>query len=288
MTDPLHITSVDCAGELLARAGLPGEVFVWHDILYDGPRKPGWPGEETLQDRAGFLSDSTGGGLQREFVLKALHRQYDVLARAAASRSLVLWFDACLFDQAMLVHLLACLRLRGAESVKLICVDAFPGIVPFHGLGQLRPDHLASLFGSRQPVTEAQHAFAVEVDRAFAVQDVVAFARLTRMDAAPLPWVPAAVARWLEELPDPATGLGRMETLALQALRAGCTTPEQLFAAVAAAERPPQYWGDTTLWAKVNALAARQPPLVTIAGPGNRLPQWKSDVPLGDFRLAAC
>lgn len=32
------MTSGDCAGELLEKSGLPGEVFVWHDILYDGPR----------------------------------------------------------------------------------------------------------------------------------------------------------------------------------------------------------------------------------------------------------
>lgn len=41
MMDILHITSGDCAGGSLAKAGLPGEVFVWHDILYDGPRNPG-------------------------------------------------------------------------------------------------------------------------------------------------------------------------------------------------------------------------------------------------------
>lgn len=32
----LHITSGDCAGGSLRQAGLPGAVFAWHDILYDG------------------------------------------------------------------------------------------------------------------------------------------------------------------------------------------------------------------------------------------------------------
>lgn len=35
MTNILHITSGDIAGDNLAKAGLPGEMFVWHDILYE-------------------------------------------------------------------------------------------------------------------------------------------------------------------------------------------------------------------------------------------------------------
>jgi len=48
MEQILHITGGDMAGGSLAKAGLSGEVFVWHDILYDGPRNPGWPDEGTL------------------------------------------------------------------------------------------------------------------------------------------------------------------------------------------------------------------------------------------------
>ncbi len=44
MIATLHITSGDSAGVSLVKSGLPGEVlFAWHDILYDGPRGPGWP-----------------------------------------------------------------------------------------------------------------------------------------------------------------------------------------------------------------------------------------------------
>ena len=41
MNRTLHITRGDCAGDILAKTGIAGEVFVWHDILYDGPRKAG-------------------------------------------------------------------------------------------------------------------------------------------------------------------------------------------------------------------------------------------------------
>jgi hypothetical protein len=81
------------------------------------------------------------------------------------------------------------------------------------------------------------------------------------------------------------TGLGRLEQLALDALHKGCKTPRQVFAAVAEADPPPQYWGDITLWAKLNALADRIPPLVRIQGPAQRLPQWESNYDLKQFKL---
>jgi hypothetical protein len=285
MNTTLHITSGDCAGGSLSKSGLPGEVFVWHDILYDGPRNPGWPDETTLNARALFLEDVTAGGLTSERILETLRNQYRKLAEARGGEHIVLWFDACLFDQSMLAHILTCLLHQGSRGVELLCVDAFPGIVPFHGLGQLKPGQLASLYDRRRSVTDAQFGFATLADRAFAIQDSVLLSALARETDAPLPWIAASVNRLLQERPDPADGLGRLERLALEAIRAGCETPGAVFASVAAADTPPQFWGDTTLWAKINALADRRPPLVRIEGPAKRLPQWESSVALNGFRI---
>jgi hypothetical protein len=287
LREAFHITSGDIAGKSLAKAGLGGEVFVWHDILYDGPRQPGWPSEEMLDARALFIEAFTAGGLDREHILKTFHDQYQQLAKAASYARIVLWFDACLFDQSMLTHILTCLAIRGIRKVELLCVDAFAGIEPFHGLGQLQPEQLASLYDGRRPVTEEQFRFAEIVDKAFATQDVALLADLSETNDAPLPWIPAAAARWLQEQPDPETGLGRLESLALAAIRGGCQTPGQIFASVAAADTPPQFWGDTTLWVKINGLADRVPPLVQVEGPVDRLPQWESPLPLEEFKIKA-
>jgi hypothetical protein len=282
----LHLTSGDQAGGSLAKAGLAGDVFVWHDILYDGPRNPGWPDDATLNARALFLERTTAGGLNRKRVLETLLNQYRRLAEAAAER-IVLWFDACLFDQSMLAHILTCLRHANIRKAELLGVDAFPGIEPFNGLGQLQPGQLASLYDRRRPVTDAQFRFAVLADRAFATQDSALLAELSKRTAAPLPWIPAAATRWLQERPDPTTGLGRLESLAFAAILACGDTPAKIFRAVAAADTPPQFWGDTMLWAKINALAERVPPLVRIEGPGDRLPQWDCGVALNQFRITA-
>ena len=284
MKRTLHITSGDMAGDFIWKTGIPGDVLVWHDVLYDGPRKPGWPDSMTLRSRAQFLENLTAGGLKKASIFSTLEHQYQKLA-AAVDAHIVLWFDACLFDQSMLAHILACMFQQGIVNADLLCIDAFPGIAPYHGIGQLSPSQLASVYDRRQPVTDLQFQFAGIVDKAFADQDMKLFADFSRSADVPLPWVPAAMARWLQERPDPVSGLGKLETLALDAIRDGNESPAELFKAVAAAETPPQYWGDITLWAKINALADRSPPLVRIEGPAKRLPQWEGGADLKKFRI---
>ena len=287
MKQLLHITSGDSAGGSLSKAGLTGEVLVWHDILYDGPRSPGWPDNESLTARATFLEKATGGGLSQDRISETLKDQYRMLEESGRRERIILWFDACLFDQSMLVHILSCLCSRNILEVDLLCIDSYPGIEPFDGLGQLEPDQLAECYDRRRKVKDDQFAFAEEVDTAFALHDVAALEMIAALSEPPLRWIPAAVARWLVEEPNPATGLGRLESLAFEAIRKGCDTPGQIFKSVANKDVHPQYWGDTTLWAKINALADREPPLVHIDGPAQRLPQWTDGPDIGLFTISA-
>jgi hypothetical protein len=283
MSTIFHITSGDICGGSLAKAGLPGEVFVWHDILYEGPRNPGWPTDATLEARARFLVQATGGGLKQAFVLQTLRDQYAKLASAGAYDRVVLWFDACLFDMAMLAHILACMQADAISKTELLVVDAFPGIEPYDGLGQLSPAQMAAVYPQRRPVTRAQLECAVVADRAFATQDKQSFVEIASKRTCALFWMVAAAKRWLEEQPDPVTGLGRLEQRALEAIRAGNSAPADIFKAVASCETHPQFWGDTTLWARINGLADRG--LVGIEGPAPRLPQWEGQGDLRKFRI---
>jgi len=117
------------------------------------------------------------------------------------------------------------------------------------------------------------------------VQEIATLRELAGNPQAPLPWLPAALLRWLKEQPDDATDLGLLERLTLDAIQSGSRTPADIFATVAAHDTPPQYWGDITLWAKINGLATRQPPLVTITGPTPLLPQWDCQGKLDAFRV---
>jgi hypothetical protein len=286
MTDKiLHITSGDAAGELIKKTGVKGELLVWHDILYDGPRKPGWPDDDILNQRAKFLSSSTGKGLTGESVLETLKSQYQALKSADNYNKIILWFDACLFDQSMLCHILSCLEQNKHPSVNLLCIDSFPGISPYHGIGQLTPDQLKTLVGKEKQVTSSQVQFAQVVDEAFSNQDRAALKKLSETDDGPLPWIRDAVTRCLQEIELDVNGLGRLERTALEAIRSGCRKAREIYRYVSDRETPPQYWGDITLWEKINQLSITKPPLVRINGPLPMLPQWNHKVDLDDFDI---
>jgi hypothetical protein len=57
-----------------------------------------------------------------------LKEQYQKLVAAKEYGMIVLWFDACLFDQSMLTHVLTCLQLKDVNAVELNCIDSLPGI----------------------------------------------------------------------------------------------------------------------------------------------------------------
>lgn len=286
MKNTLNITSGDYCGKTLADSAVPGEVFVWHDVLYEGPRKTGgWLDNETMAARAEFLESFTGGGLKKDAILETLKNQYLKLKESSQYDDVILWFDACLFDMAMLVHILSCLKTLVIPDVQLLVVDKFPGINPYNGLGQLNSDQMFSVYETRMPVTSEQYLFAEKVDNAFAEQNMKVMAELTAEKNAPLLWIPAAANRWLQEQPDPDSGMGKLESLALKAIRDGCDSPGTIYSAVAEADSKPQFWGDTFLWAKINQLADRENPLVKISGPTPKLPQWDCSATIKDYRI---
>lgn len=279
----LHITSGDFAGNLIKTAGFDGEVLVWRDVLYEGRRKSGWPDAATIDSRAEMLSASTGGGLTAATIRQGLLEQYEKISRASDYEAVLLWFDACLYDQAMLAHILSCLADINTDNAELICIDSYPGIVPFNGLGQLGIEGIQAIYPQRRKVSKAQFELAVKIDEAFSSQDTEQLRNLSSVQHPEYPWISAAITRLLQETPDTVTGLGKLETLALDAVKTGLSSPIEIFRYAAAHDTSPQYWGDTTLWAKLNSLADRK--LIKIDGPKSRLPQWISEHPIESFKV---
>ena len=256
---PLHITNGDCAAGQLAASGLPGDVLAWSDILFAGPeREAGWPVDSDLAARAAYIADVFG--LQAPDVLTKFQIQYVRLGGAFAYDKVVLWFDACLMDQTTLVHLLACFDQINYRPVELICIGAFPGIADFHGLGQLRPADFVSLYALRlwrRALSSSDFALARRADRAFARRDEGEIRRLASRQSSALPFLAAACASWLEELPD-AAGLGKLDRLIVEAMEGGAGDFPAVYRQVAARDSRPRFWGDSWLQAKYRKLSARR------------------------------
>lgn len=255
----LHITNGDSTAGSLRDSGIAGPVIAWRDVLHEGPVPAGLTLESMSDVRARFLADWDRGSFLE---LSASFDERDRALRRA--RHVVLWFEHDLYDQLQLLQILAALSEQPDTTAEMICIGAFPGVVPFYGLGQLTAVQLASLWPDRRPVTAEQLSLGTHAWNAFTSPDPGAMPQLLATDLDTLPFLGNALRRLLEEYPVSPTGLGRTERQLLHAIAGGVRDFARLFASNAAMEEA-TFMGDTTVEARLEALIHACIPLVTPA-----------------------
>jgi hypothetical protein len=265
----LHITNGDSAGDKLRRI-VRGAVTITADPLHEGPAPP-VDGDAWYDVRARFLASD--GDTAHEEIKQQLAAWDRAIADGHRAGDIVLWFEHDLFDQLLLIRTLDLLVGLKADAtydavsrVSLICIDSFPGVERFVGLGQLTPDQLAELIGTERPVTPEQYALASRAWKAFRSPDPAELLAITVKPetSRALPFLRDALLRFFAEFPSAANGLSRTEELALGALCDGPLDGRALFAATEARELRP-FLGDTTFFGIVRRLAAARVPLVSIS-----------------------
>jgi hypothetical protein len=256
----LHVANGTCTTDLIVAAGIPGARSIWADPLYEGPVPGGLSDDELLDVRAGFLRgpESFAGTILDMRVWRRMidaHDDYD---------ELVLWFEHDLFDQLALVQVLSWMRdrLPREKIVSLICIGQFPGRNRFMGLGELRPDELASLLAARQPVTGAQSALASDTWSAFGSATPEPLDRLRHQDTAALPFLAAALGRFLQEYPWTRDGLSRSERRLLTLADGGAIELVQAFPRMHEGEDV-YYITDRSIGGLAETLSSAEPPLLT-------------------------
>jgi hypothetical protein len=259
----LHVTNGDVAAELLRLSGVGGEVAVTADVLHEGPAPGGLPPERWRKVRARYLAES--GYDDYDSCLAALTRGDRLLEDFRGYDEVILWFEHDLFDQLLLIRTLDGFAGRnlGNTELSLICIGEFPGVVPFHGLGDLSPRQMASLLDRRQRVNEGQKLLARDAWRAFCAPDPSGLEALLRRDLSPLPFLAGALRRHLEEFPSVFNGLSRSDQQALRGLAAGASTFEELFRATQRLEER-VYMGDSSFHRILRELASLPRPLLRL------------------------
>lgn len=253
----LHLTNGDMTADVLRRTGVTGNVVAWRDILHEGPTPAGLALEGMSDVRARYLASIGAGSfpdLRRELGAR------DAALRAA--RKVVLWFEHDLYDQLQLIQILAALSQQTETAAELIQVGSFPGVEPFHGLGQLSPVQLASLWPERRRVDSAQRSLGARAWKAFCSPDALPLRELCAEDTTALPFLNAAFNRFLEEFPLPPDGLSRTERQILRAVAAGNETFEALFRANQDQE-PAPFMSDMVVRLRIAGLTNVRVPLLT-------------------------
>jgi hypothetical protein len=262
----LHVTNGDVAAGTIRLSGVvaeEGEVAVTADLLHEGPAPGGLPPERWRKVRARYLAES--GYDDYDSCLARLTRWDHTLEDYRSYDEVVLWFEHDLFDQLLLIRVLDFFagRSLGDTELSLICIGEFPGIDPFHGLGQLTPQQMATLLPRRQRVDEGQKLLARDAWRAFRAPDPTALVAIFGRDTSPLPFLAGALRRHLEEFPAVANGLSRSERQILSAVSAGAGTFEEVFRATQAMEER-VYMGDSSFDRILRELAAPPRPLLRL------------------------
>jgi hypothetical protein len=278
----LHVANGNCTTRLIEAAGIPGTLSIWADPLYEGPVPGGLTDQELLHVRARFLAEPTAAAYAD--TVQGLKAWRAVIDDTTAYDELVLWFEHDLFDQLNLVQLLTCIGGRRAaeNAVSLVCIGSFPGHPRFKGLGELAPHELATLLDKRERVRPAQYALAARAWEAFRDSTPTALEELQRSDTSALPFLSAAIRRFLEEYPSVVDGLSRTERRLLELAGEGPIALRSVFPRMHDGENA-YYVTDSSLADLALALSRTSPPLIACEPVEGTGPTLQTTITLGDF-----
>jgi len=252
----LHVANGSSVTRMLGPAGIPGSTSIWADPLHNGPVPGGIDDDALIEVRTRYHAPSPNAANPAN----DMRRWRQVIAEHDAYDELVLWFEHDLFDQLNLIQLLSFIRAQvpPSKTVSLICIGSFPGRPHFHGLGELEPSDLASLFPTRQPVTPAQYDLAGRAWDTFRQSTPEGLGAITG-DA--LPFLAPALRRFLEDYPWTRDGLSRTERRLMTLAGEGRAEWPAVFRRMHEDEDV-FYVADTELLEIQNTLVTASPPLL--------------------------
>lgn len=264
----LHVTNGDAVGAQIERAGIGVHILPWRDLLSEGP-VPARLSLINLADRRARFIEAAGWATYRE-ARRAMATRDSELLRFKDYDEVVFWFEHDLTDQLQLLQAFERFAARGGEGKRLTLVttDQYPGIEPFHGLGQLNPDQLGELYECRRALTLDDFRLAQHGWDAFRSPDPTAIEAFLREDTRRLPYLTPALRRHLEQFPAVGDGLSRTERATAQVLAERPRTLTELFRATQGMEQAP-FLSDTAYTLHVRRLTEAARPLVRITGGGS-------------------
>ncbi len=269
MAETLHLRCGSDIRDSLSLAGIAGDFLEWSDPVCMGPVRA-LAEADYLAERSAWIRgawDLSAREVEGKLLPVSALRE-----RLAGYAEICLWFEHDLYDQSILVQLLAALAdwPELHPRLRIVTIDRHPELRRFIGLGQLRPEQLAPLYAVRESVQAEAYALARRAWDAWRSPDPTAL-REGAWASQALPFLAAAFARHLEEFPAAKDGLGLTQRLSLQAIAeanasAGVAFAAQIFGRLMAELEPLPWLGDTMYWSYLHELAAGPHALITMLG----------------------
>lgn len=233
----LHILNGDFALPLWKECCFPAESLVWKETYLEGPL----PQTENLpvfrSARAGYLSTFEElSDIDSVALYRHLQKMEDTLLALSENDVLMLWFDACIFDQTILMRILYLLnrKQKGSPRIYLYCCQSNCLVMEDFRRGN----------AEKIALDENDLKASAKAWEAFSCGDAEKMIHLAQQeDLAHLPEMRKALLRCADEVPDE-NGLTRTQRQILQIVSKESCSFETVFMRLDAFEEYP-FLGDT-------------------------------------------
>ena len=249
MEADLHILNGDFSLDLWRQKEFKGQSLVWREIYPEGPLPDTEDLEDFRRERAEFLSSFAElSSIDRERLLLHLEEMDNRILNLPDNSTLQLWFDACIFDQTLLMRILSLLALSGNASVRVFLYCCEGNCLSSNDF-DLGMTNSVTLLPADWTLGKKSWESFLRKDPAHMLQLVHEenFERLPKMQKALL--------RCAEEVPD-SQGLTRTDRQILELVANGKRTFKDIFTGLDGYEEYP-FLGDTSCLRLLDALTTR-------------------------------
>ena len=279
----LNVYNGDSTAITARAASIPGDHVSWREALVCGPAPEDLTESEFIEVRARHLATAYNVAIDK--CRAELLSMHEALASFSQHDEVVLWFEHDLFCQVQLIYLLNWFagREMGETKLSVVCINEFPGMHPFHGLGELNEEQLKSLFPRRAEIGPEQFELAVSAWRAYSSADARALISLLRRDLSALPFLKEALKKHLERFPSTRNGLGRIENTSLALVTEGYSKFRSLFPAFSRRESVFGF-GDAQVYLALETMINARTPLL-VQSNSNHWSKDSAQMLLASFEL---
>ena len=280
LDEQLQTLHIRCGTDVmykLAVAGFSGDFLCFADPYIQGPVPAEKDRQSFIEIRSSFIARNQWRLKQQ--AIKDLTADYDALEQARGYQRVCFWFEHDAYDVLVFIKLMHFFsdQSKRPDQMEFICVDHYPGVVRFNGIGQLPAETMPLLWQQFAPLEASHIGFGKLCWEAYTASTPEALSQIVNLDSSPFPQIMPALKRHIKELPWRHDGLSLSERLTLQILaEQGPQNGAKLFYHwYTAVYEPLVFMGDSSYWTVLSQLAEAKRPAIKLVKESPKPVDWQ-------------
>lgn len=215
----IHLLNGDSTLHIFKETAIPGQVFVWREVLCEGPIYAGIDHPHFWDNRMKHMLPLLGA-TQKDYEQKCVQEFKAFQKSIPGASEIVLWFEYDLFCQ---LNLMAILHFLGRKNAKvsLVCVGNEFDDHQLYGLGQLSPDYYEILYRDRNLLSSNDLDYAITFWNAYVSDNPEELLGLLKSIPESYAYLGDAMRAHLLRFPNHRNGLSELEESVVQLIESG-------------------------------------------------------------------